>query len=272
MGNVEYFESCETTSKVQCSYCLSYWAKGILYYTCGNCLCHTEFTRELNRNGFDALSISNYLISKGCPHGARHGKSEEQTLYHTAFNAWKRCRKRKDATGQNYTGILDIFWRIRSTVNHKKNTGWDEAKCEEMDKLAQEDHSYPLIRSEFLRYSSNWSTGPNKPMATRPDYRTAVAEKNYLYRKPEKYQKKTIPPPDQNRVRENNKFSDSYRSSSRQENWVEILDTFFKLVPDWLMGLERRLIESQVKATELRFDLIFLSLLQGFVCSRWNPL
>ena len=156
--------------------------------------------------------------------------------------------------------------RSRSTITRPSTRGNDA-----VDKLAQEDHSYTLIRSEFLRYSSNWSTGPNKPMATRPDYRTAVALNIYLYRKSEEYQK-TIPPQDQDLVRENSKFSDSYRRSSRQENWVEILDTFFKLVADWSMGLERILIESQVKATELRFDLIFLSLLQGFVYSRWNPL
>ena len=63
--------------------------------------------------------------------------------------------------------------------------GWDEAKCEEMDKLAKEDHSYTLTRSDFLRYSSNWSiqlnnSGPNKLMASRPDYRTAVQLTNHL--------------------------------------------------------------------------------------------
>ena len=110
--------------------------------------------------------------------------------------------------------------RSRSTITRPSTRGNDA-----VDKLAQEDHSYPLVRSEFH------SSGSNKPMATRPDYRTAVAEKIYLYRKPEEYQK-TIPPQDQDRVRENTKFSDSYRSSSRQENWVEILDTFFKLVAD----------------------------------------
>ena len=63
--------------------------------------------------------------------------------------------------------------------------GWDEAKCEEMDKLAQEDHSYTLTRSEFLRLSSNWSiqlnnSGLNKLMASRPDYRTAVQLTNHM--------------------------------------------------------------------------------------------
>ena len=42
------------------------------------------------------------LIKKECPHGARHGKSEEQALFFMAYNAWKRCRKKKDGTGQNY--------------------------------------------------------------------------------------------------------------------------------------------------------------------------
>ena len=33
--NVEYFETCEITSKVQCSHCLSCWTKGIVYCTYG---------------------------------------------------------------------------------------------------------------------------------------------------------------------------------------------------------------------------------------------
>ena len=35
LGNVELFESCETTPKVQCSRCLLYWNQGIIYCTCG---------------------------------------------------------------------------------------------------------------------------------------------------------------------------------------------------------------------------------------------
>ena len=55
--SVEYFELCEITSKVQCSYCLSYWAKGIVYCACGICLCQTEAMRRLNRKRFDTLSF-----------------------------------------------------------------------------------------------------------------------------------------------------------------------------------------------------------------------
>ena len=81
-GNVEHFELCEIDSRIQCAYCLSYWAKGIVYCTCGICLGHSEDVRRLNRKRFDALSVSNYVIKKECTHGARHGKSEEQIYYH----------------------------------------------------------------------------------------------------------------------------------------------------------------------------------------------
>ena len=38
MGNVELFELCETSPKVQCSECLLYWNQGIVYCTCGHLL------------------------------------------------------------------------------------------------------------------------------------------------------------------------------------------------------------------------------------------
>ena len=100
-------------------------------------------------------------------------------MYFIAYNAWKRCRKKKDGTGQNFMGILNRFLKDPQYRESQEQHGWDEAKCEGYDKLAQEDHSYTLTRSEHLRYSSKWtillnSSGPNKPMATRPDYRAAV--------------------------------------------------------------------------------------------------
>ena len=96
MWNVEFFELCETTSKVQCSCGLSYWTKGIVCCTCGNCLRHTDSTRKLNRERFDTLSISNCVIKKGSPHGSRHGKTEEQRLCHTAKTRGKGAERRKN--------------------------------------------------------------------------------------------------------------------------------------------------------------------------------
>ena len=38
MGNMEYFEICEMTSKIQCHNCVTYWTKGSVNCTCGTCL------------------------------------------------------------------------------------------------------------------------------------------------------------------------------------------------------------------------------------------
>ena len=78
LGNVEVFELCETAPKVQCSHCLLYWNQGIVYCTCGHCLIDSEPSRKFYKRRLDALSFPHYVIKKGCSHGARHGKTEEQ--------------------------------------------------------------------------------------------------------------------------------------------------------------------------------------------------
>ena len=78
MGNVELFELCETIPKVQCSECLLYWNQGIVYCTCGHLLRENQSSRSILRWTLDLLSIPNYVIKKGRPHGNRHGKTEDQ--------------------------------------------------------------------------------------------------------------------------------------------------------------------------------------------------
>ena len=94
LGNLELFELCGTKPKVQCSHCLLYWNQGIVYCTCGQCLLDSESRRKSNKLRLDALSIPNYVMKKGRNHVARHGKTKEQTEYHMAWNAWKRCCKK----------------------------------------------------------------------------------------------------------------------------------------------------------------------------------
>ena len=102
LGNLEFFELCETIPKVQCSECLLCWNQGMIYCTCGQILVESESRRKFNKLRLDALSIPHYVKKKGRCHGARHGKTEEQKEYQKAFNAWKRCRKRVDSQGDHY--------------------------------------------------------------------------------------------------------------------------------------------------------------------------
>ena len=52
LGNVELFELCETTPKVQCSQCLLHSNQQIVYYTRGQCLISTNPEESLTNEGW----------------------------------------------------------------------------------------------------------------------------------------------------------------------------------------------------------------------------
>ena len=184
LGNVELFELCETMPKVQISYCLLFWNQGIVYYTCGQFLADSESKRKFNKLRLDALSIPNYV--KGPTHGARHGKTKEQTKYHMAWNAWKRCCKKVDSQGEHSTGIHDRILRDPVSRESQFAIEWTEQKCKAWDELEKEDHTYNLIPVEKKgyqgqRYLTLNKEGKHGPMKLPSDCRGAVLMKNRLH-------------------------------------------------------------------------------------------
>ena len=133
LGNVELFELCQTTPKVQCSQCLLFWNQGIVYCTCGQCLICSESRRKFHKLRLEAISTPDYMIKNGAIPGARHGKTEVQREYHMAWNAFQRCCNKVDSQGEHFTGIHDRL--IRDPVYRKSQLaiGWTEQKCEEWD-------------------------------------------------------------------------------------------------------------------------------------------
>ena len=103
MGSVELFELRETIPKVQYSECLLYWNQGTVYCNCGHLLKHSESSQNFHPCRLDAFSIQNYVIKKGRPRGARHGRTEAQKAHFVAHNARRRCLKKK------FEGIHDRF-------------------------------------------------------------------------------------------------------------------------------------------------------------------
>ena len=183
LGNVELFELCETTPKVQCSHCLLYWNQGIVYCTCGQRLIDSESIRKFHKLRLDALSIPDYVIKKGATHGARYDKTEVQREYHMAWNAWKRCCKKVDSQGEQFTGIHDRCLRDPVHRESQLAIGRSEQKCKEWDVLEKEDHLAP---EEKKRYQGQWyltlnKAGTNGPMKLRSDFRAAVLMKNRLH-------------------------------------------------------------------------------------------
>ena len=127
------------------------------------------------------------MIKKGRCHSARHGKAEEQTEYHIAWNASKRCCKKVDSQCGHFTGIHDRFLRDPVYRESQLAIGWTEQKCIEMDELAKQNHTYHLSTEELKRYQGQWyltlnKSGKNAPMRLRPDFRAAVSLKIRLHR------------------------------------------------------------------------------------------
>ena len=75
VGNIKLCELLETKPKTQCTVCLSYWNTGILCCTCGHFL-HKErgANQQFISYMMDLLSLPEYVIKKGRPHGHRYGK------------------------------------------------------------------------------------------------------------------------------------------------------------------------------------------------------
>ena len=95
MGNTEYFELCETSSKIQCLDCALYWEAGIMHCTCGKCMQPAERNRHLNKASYDVLSIPGYVVKKNATHGARHGPYVRQCMYDKAHDMLRKARKHK---------------------------------------------------------------------------------------------------------------------------------------------------------------------------------
>ena len=111
MGNVESFELCETIPKVQCSECLLFRNKE-LSIALADISC--ESSQHFHQWRLDALSIPHFVIRKGRPRGARHGKTEVHFQHFLAHNARRRCLQLKLA-GPRTSASQWINWHRKTT-------------------------------------------------------------------------------------------------------------------------------------------------------------
>ena len=97
-----YVNCSRRETKTQCTVCLSYWNIGILYGTCGHFL-HKErrANQQFIKYTMDLLSVLEYVIKKGRPHGHRYGKKPGDKEHYTADQLKKKCKKR------DFQGIRD---------------------------------------------------------------------------------------------------------------------------------------------------------------------
>ena len=147
VGNIELCELLDMEPKTQCKVCLSYWDIGIVYCTCGHFLRKgTEDNEKFVQYTMDFLSIPNYYIKKGRPHGHRYGKKPGDREYYFANSLKKKCKK------QLYLGIHDRFIRDEKFRKNMIDNGRAEEICRQMDDLADEDHTHHLTPEDIDDY------------------------------------------------------------------------------------------------------------------------
>ena len=140
VGNIELCELLDMEPKAQCKVCLSYWDVGIVYCTCGHFLRNgTEENKKFVQYTMNLLSIPNYYIKKGRPHGHRYGKKPGDHEYYIANSLKKKCKKKF------YLRIHDRFIRDEKFCKNMFDIGRTEEICREMDKLADEDHTHKKL-------------------------------------------------------------------------------------------------------------------------------
>ena len=151
VGNIELCELLDMEPKAQCKVCLSHWDVGIVYCTCGHFLRNgTEEKKTCVQYTMVLLSIPNYYIKKGRPHGHRYGKKPGDHEYYIANLLKKKCKKKF------YLGIHDRFIRDEKFRKNMFDIGRTEEVCREMDKLADEDHKHHITPEEIRVYRNNW--------------------------------------------------------------------------------------------------------------------
>ena len=182
VGNIELFELLETDPKTQCPACLSYWNVGIVYCTCGHFLQkETEANRGFVKYTMDLLSLPEYVIKKGRPHGHRYGKKPGDKEYYLANKLMEKCKKKK-FQGIHDRFLLDHAFRVRMTEYNR-----DQEVCRRWDVLAVEDNTYHLSEEEYFHYKNKWWFLLNKlgsdtlPLRKRSDFKQAVSTLERLH-------------------------------------------------------------------------------------------
>ena len=168
VGNIELCELLETETKTQCTVFLSYLNISILYCTCGHFL-HKErgANQQFISYTMDLLSLPEYVIKKGRPHGHRYGKKLGDKEYFTANELKKYARKnisKESMTDRPHspfdcTRILSLYqskWWLHSNKqgsNTMPLTQRPDFKhcllCIDCNKKQKETHKCPLTLTEI---------------------------------------------------------------------------------------------------------------------------
>ena len=186
-GNIEISEIVNTEPKWQCKFCLNHCNPGVIYCVCGRLMTtDSAENRKYMSSTLDSFSIANFYIRKDRPRGHRYGKAPGCKEYHTAHQFAKKCRKKE------YESIYDRYIRDKAFRSAMIEHSRTEQVILEMDKLANEDHSYKASKAEMEFYRGNWWLHSNvarvdtMPVRFEPEFKSALSTMQRLKRAEDK--------------------------------------------------------------------------------------
>ena len=186
-GNIEISEIVNAEPKWQCKSCLNHCNPGVIYCVCGRLMTtDSAENRKYISSTLESFSIPCFYIRKDRPRGHRYGKAPRCKEYHTAHQLAKKCRKRR------YESIHDRYIRDQAFRKAMIDIGRTEQMIVEMDKLANEDHSYKASKAEIEFYRGNWWLHSNvarvdsMPVRYEPEFKSALSTMQRLKRSEDK--------------------------------------------------------------------------------------
>ena len=192
-GNIEISEIVNAEPKWQCKSCLNHCNPGVIYCVCGRLMTtDSAENRKYISSTLDSFSIPSFYIRKDRPRGHRYGKAPGCKEYHTANQLAKKCRKKE------YDSIHDRYIRDKAFRKAMIDIGRTEQMIVEMDKLANEDHSYKASREEIEFYRGNWWIHSNLarvdsiPTRYEPEFKSALSTIQRLKRAEDKKKQDAI--------------------------------------------------------------------------------
>ena len=176
--------------KTQCKVCLSYWDVGIVHCACGHFLRKgTEENKKFVQCTMVLLSIPNYNIKKGRPHGHRYGKKPGgQRILHRPFT-------QEEMQKEVLLGYRRPIHTRRSSARTWLTTVEPKKFVAKWMTLRDEDHTHHLTPEEIDDYRSNWWIRSNKivsdtmPIRHRSDLKQALSTLRQLKDKEDEAQR-----------------------------------------------------------------------------------
>ena len=93
----------------------------------------TERNRQLNKARYDVMSIPSYAIKTNPIHGAGHGPTVRQTMYHKAHDMLRKARRHKSG---GYKTILERWPHDDRYHKSLSDIGWTEDPITQYDSIA----------------------------------------------------------------------------------------------------------------------------------------